>query len=59
MKAHVETQRLLSLLGIKTGALNFDIIFDDHGELYFLEIGPRNGGFCLILKLSITLQVST
>ena len=47
MKAHVETQRLLSLLGIKTGALNFDIIFDDHGELYFLEIGPRNGG-CLI-----------
>ena len=57
MKAHVETQRLLSLLE-QTGALNFDIIFDDHGELYFFEIGPRNGG-CLILKLSDTLQVST
>ena len=45
--AHKETQRLIAALGMKTGALNFDLIFDETGELYFLELGPRNGG-CLI-----------
>ena len=45
--AHRESQRLLSLLGMRTGALNFDFVFSDQGEFYFLELGPRNGG-CLI-----------
>ena len=45
--AHKETQRLIAALGMKTGALNFDLIFDETGKLYFLELGPRNGG-CLI-----------
>jgi biotin carboxylase len=45
--AHQETQRLLKLLGMKTGALNFDFVFTKNGEFYFLELGPRNGG-CLI-----------
>lgn len=45
--AHAESQRLLSLLGIKTGALNFDYVFSEDGRFYFLELGPRNGG-CLI-----------
>lgn len=45
--AHQETQRLLSLLGMKTGALNFDFVFTQEGRFYFLELGPRNGG-CLI-----------
>jgi biotin carboxylase len=45
--AHSETQRLLSLLNMKTGALNFDFIFTEDGKFYFLELGPRNGG-CLI-----------
>lgn len=45
--AHNETQRLLTLLGMKTGALNFDFVFTETGEFYFLELGPRNGG-CLI-----------
>ena len=45
--AHVETQRLLSLLGMRTGALNFDFVFTQDGKFYFLELGPRNGG-CLI-----------
>ena len=31
-------------MGIKNGALNFDFIFDDNDNLYFLEIAPRNGG---------------
>ncbi|MAM00607.1 carbamoyl-phosphate-synthetase [Hydrocarboniclastica marina] len=45
--AHKETQRLLTLLGMKTGALNFDFVFSEDGKFYFLELGPRNGG-CLI-----------
>jgi biotin carboxylase len=46
-EAHKESQRLLSLLGMKTGALNFDFVFSKDGKFYFLELGPRNGG-CLI-----------
>lgn len=46
-EAHEETQRLLSLLDMKTGALNFDFMFSEDGKFYFLELGPRNGG-CLI-----------
>ena len=42
--AHEESQRLLTLLGMKTGALNFDFLFDADGKFYFLELGPRNGG---------------
>lgn len=45
--AYQETQRLLTLLNIKQGALNFDFIFSETGDFYFLELGPRNGG-CLI-----------
>jgi biotin carboxylase len=45
--AHSETQRLLSLLNINTGALNFDFLFSEDRKFYFLELGPRNGG-CLI-----------
>lgn len=45
--AHTESQRLLDLLNMKTGALNFDFVFDEEGKFYFLELGPRNGG-CLI-----------
>lgn len=45
--AHKETQRLLNLLDMRVGALNFDFVFDREGKFYFLELGPRNGG-CLI-----------
>ncbi len=43
-KAHTETQRLMDLLGIKGGAFNFDFVFTEDDELFFLELGPRNGG---------------
>lgn len=45
--AHQEAQRLLTLLEMRTGALNFDFVFSGDEEFYFLELGPRNGG-CLI-----------
>ena len=43
-KAMSEIQRLLSLLGMRLGAVNLDFIFDKSGNVYILEIGPRNGG---------------
>jgi biotin carboxylase len=43
-KAHRSIQRILSLLKWRNGALNIEYIVDEHGEIYILEIGPRNGG---------------
>lgn len=43
-KALAEIQRLVGILGMKMGALNLDFIVDQSGEVYILEIGPRNGG---------------
>ncbi|MFA9460776.1 ATP-grasp domain-containing protein [Thiohalorhabdus methylotrophus] len=42
--AEKETQRLLDAIGFRNGALNIELVFTDTGELYFLEVGPRNGG---------------
>jgi len=44
IQAHAETQRLLDLLEMKSGALNFDFHYDVEGNFSFLELGPRNGG---------------
>lgn len=38
------TQRLFDLLDIKFGAFNVEIMFDDQEKMYFVEVGPRNGG---------------
>lgn len=43
-QAHSETQRLLNLLDMKSGALNFDYHYNADGDFSFLELGPRNGG---------------
>jgi len=43
-QAHNETQRLLDLLDMKQGALNFDFHYNKKGDFSFLELGPRNGG---------------
>ncbi len=43
-KIHQEIQRLLTLLHIKTGALNLDIFLDEQENVYLMEVGPRNGG---------------
>lgn len=43
-QAHTETQRLLTLLKMKHGALNFDFHYNEKGDFSFLELGPRNGG---------------
>ncbi|WP_205758520.1 ATP-grasp domain-containing protein [Lysinibacillus sp. SGAir0095] len=45
-KIHDEIQRLLTLLEMKTSALNFDIRIDKDENVYIIEIAPRNGGGC-------------
>lgn len=43
-KVHSEIQRLLTLLNMNTGAYNFDIRIDKEGNIFLMEVGPRNGG---------------
>lgn len=43
-KARNEIQRALTLLGYKNGAVNLDFMFTDKGEVFIIELAPRNGG---------------
>lgn len=43
-KVDNEIQRLLTALGMKTGAYNIEVILDKEDTPYILEMGPRNGG---------------
>lgn len=43
-RIHAEIQRALTLLGMQTGALNFDVRIDRDDNPILMEIGPRNGG---------------
>jgi biotin carboxylase len=40
----VELVRILKLIGFNTGGLNIEIIRDRKDQIYFVEIGARNGG---------------
>ena len=39
-----ETQSLMDALNIKFGAFNIEIMIDKDERLFFIELGPRNGG---------------
>lgn len=39
-----ELQRLIDTTGFQFGGLNLEIMLDNRGQLYFMEIGPRTGG---------------
>jgi len=43
-KIHAELQRLITLLGMKTGAYNIEVILDKDDNVFILELGARNGG---------------
>lgn len=43
-RALTDVSRILRLLGFKAGAFNVEFIVDHNGEVWILEIGPRNGG---------------
>lgn len=44
MKAKGEIEAILKKLGFKTGAFNVEFAVDNKGEIWVIEIGPRNGG---------------
>lgn len=39
-----EISQLIHAAKIKNGAMNIELIIDDRNNLYFLDVGPRNGG---------------
>lgn len=43
-KIHNELQKLITSLGMKTGAYNIEVILDENDNVYILELGARNGG---------------
>ena len=43
-KIHNELQRLITELGMKSGAYNIEVILDKDDNVYILELGARNGG---------------
>lgn len=43
-KARLQLERIFSLLNMKMGAYNIEYIVGANGQVYILEIGPRNGG---------------
>lgn len=52
-----ELQKIITLLGINMGALNIEAIFGKNGNLYFIEIGPRNGGNLIPEFLEIITEI--
>ena len=44
LKVHDDVQRLFTAIGMRMGAVNFDIMVDQDDRVFILEIGPRNGG---------------
>lgn len=51
-------QKILSLLHMTMGAYNIEYIVDESGEVYILEIGPRNGGNLIPDTLEVATGVS-
>lgn len=45
-----ETQRLMNLLGVKTGIYNIETCVGQNGKPYLMEVSPRGGG-CKIAEL--------
>ena len=53
-KVKQEVQKVVDKLGMRMGALNLELMFDEEDNLYIIEIGPRNGGNMIpdLLELS-------
>lgn len=50
-------QRVVDLLKIQLGGLNLELMYDDKGNLYIIEIAPRNGGNMIPELLNIATGV--
>lgn len=44
IQAEKEIQRALTELGYQNGAVNLDFMFLENGDIFIIELGPRNGG---------------
>ena len=51
-RIHIELQRLVTMLGVRSGELNIEILLDKDDNVHFLEVGPRAGGNMIPLQLS-------
>ena len=49
---HNELQRIITILGIKFGEMNIELILDKEDNVHFLELGPRAGGNMIPIQLS-------
>lgn len=47
-----ELQKIVTVLGIRFGELNIEIILDKNDNVHFLELGPRAGGNMIPIQLS-------
>lgn len=44
LKIKAEIQRMVAESGISNGPMNVEMIVDENEEVYFIDVGPRNGG---------------
>ena len=51
-KVHSELQRLITMLNVRFGEMNIEILLDKNNNVHFLEVGPRAGGNMIPLLLS-------
>lgn len=51
-KVYAELQRLITMLGVRFGEMNIEILLDKNNDVHFLEVGPRAGGNMIPLLLS-------
>lgn len=49
---HRELQRLITMLEIRFGEMNIELLLDKENNVHFLELGPRAGGNMIPLQLS-------
>ena len=51
-RIHEELQRIITMLGIRFGEMNIEILLDKEDNVHFLELGPRAGGNMIPIQLS-------
>ena len=51
-RIHADLQRLVTMLGIRFGELNIEVLLDKDDNVHFLEVGPRAGGNMIPIQLS-------
>ncbi len=53
-EVHKAVQKILTHVGFNNGPVNVEARFDEKGNLYVMEIGPRNGGYFVPLAIKLS-----